>query len=398
MSIPLPSGFRFAGIASGIKASGKRDISLIVSDTPATAAGVYTQNLVVAAPVVLCRSRTPRSDVRAVIVNSGNANACTGEKGAQDALQMCSLVAEACGNDFTQEQVLVMSTGVIGRTLPMPKVQFGIQQAASALGSDESCFLNAADAILTTDAGRKISSTEIDLGGRVIRLVAMAKGAGMIGPNMATMLCCVLTDAALTSEQAHRLLQQAADMSFNNISVEGHTSTNDTMLLLANGQSGGPALSQQEEAAFLDQLTNMTIELAKQIPSDGEGATHLIEIQVTGAQSEQGARKIASTVANSNLVKTAIHGADPNWGRIVSAAGYAGVEISTAHLSLRVNGFQLFSNGEPIDFDAKAASNSIRDNRETLIELQVGAGLAKCTHWTSDLTAEYVRFNSEYTT
>jgi glutamate N-acetyltransferase / amino-acid N-acetyltransferase len=392
----LPQGFRFAGVSASIKKSGNKDIALIVSDSPAVAAGVYTQNQVVAAPVVLCRSRTPLAQARGVVVNSGNANACTGARGTEDAGRMCQLAAAAMGAE--PEQCLVMSTGVIGHFLPMDKLEAGIALAGEQLAAGEQAFLNAADAILTTDASRKVTTRQAQLGGRTIHLAGMAKGAGMIGPNMATMLCCVLTDANLSPEQAQRFLTAAADKSFNNISVEGHTSTNDTMLLLANGQAAPTRLSEVEEVEFAQHLEAMCIELAKQIPADGEGSTHLIEVRVRGAQSDQDARRISHTVASSNLVKTAVTGSDPNWGRIVSAAGYAGVPIQPSQLALQINGIKLFSWGEPIDFDARLASESIRDNHTTLIELTVGTGSGQCTHWTSDLGVAYVRFNSEYTT
>lgn len=375
-------------------------MTLIVSDRPAAAAGVYTQNQVVAAPVVLCRGRTPMRDARAVVVNSGNANACTGVRGMQDAQRMCELVAERLpsASSVRPDQVLVMSTGVIGRFLPMEKIEQGITAAAGKLAEGEQAFFDAADGILTTDNGRKVTSRSMQTAGRSIRIAGMAKGAGMIGPNMATMLCCVVTDAPIDSEQAHRLLKYCADRSFNNISVEGHTSTNDTMLLLANGAAGGEPLSDLQEAEFAEHLDAMCIELAKQIPADGEGATHLIEVDVRGAQSDADARKIAHTVASSNLVKSAVFGSDPNWGRIVSATGYSGVPIDVSRLELQLNGLLLFQCGEPVAFEAKAASKLIKDNHLTHILLIVGNGPGTCRHWTSDLTIDYVRFNSEYTT
>lgn len=403
MGLNLPLGFRFAGVACGIKSrSERKDITLIVSDVPAVAAGVYTQNLVVAAPVTLCRSRTPLSSARAVVVNSGNANACTGERGAKDAAEMCKLAAEAItrtgSTPVSDKDILVMSTGVIGRFLPMEKISLGVDTAAKQLATGEQAFLDASDGILTTDKGRKITTRTCELSGRTIQIAGMAKGAGMIGPNMATMLCCVVTDAPLEAEQAQRLLLHAANRSFNNISVEGHTSTNDTMVLLANGQAGGDKLNAADEAVFSQHLEAMCIELAKQIPADGEGATHLIEIKVTGAASEADARKISHEIACSNLVKCAILGGDPNWGRIVSAAGYAGVPLDPKQLGLKVNSIELFAMGEPVAFDAKVASAAIRGSFDTLIELTVGQGMGECTHWTSDLTVEYVQFNSEYTT
>lgn len=392
----LPKGYRFAGAACGIKASGAKDVSLVLSDVPATGAGVYTQNQVVAAPVLNCRSKTPSSSLRAVITNSGNANACTGEKGSQDSARMCELTAETCG--VKSEQTLVMSTGIIGQFLPMAEVEQGIRDSASSLGDSEQHFLDSADGILTTDQSRKIANRSLDLGGTRIELVGMAKGAGMIGPNMATMLCTCLTDARLSADQADRLLRRAADLSFNQISVEGHTSTNDTMLLLANGAAGGEELDEQHEQEFAEQLNAMSIELAKQIPIDGEGASHLIEVAITGAATHAEAQLIARTVAASNLVKTAIYGNDPNWGRIVSAAGYAGPTLVHRHLRLVLNGFTLFDAGEPIAFDEPAASAALRDQSVARIELTVGDGPGICTHWTSDLTVEYVRFNSEYST
>jgi glutamate N-acetyltransferase / amino-acid N-acetyltransferase len=398
----LPKGFRFAGVSCGIKKKANtKDLTIIVSDVPAVAAGVYTQNQVVAAPVQLCRRRTPMSSARAVVVNSGCANACTGVQGDADAIRMCELLAEACSTDgdpMLAEQMLVMSTGVIGHFMPMEKVAAGIANAVQHLGDTEQAFLDAADGIMTTDQGRKVTTRQCQIGSRTVNIAGMAKGAGMIGPNMATMLCCVVTDTPLRQDQAQELLLAAANKSFNNISVEGHTSTNDTMLLLANGTAGGEALNDQEQQVFAAHLEAMCIELAKQIPSDGEGATHLVEVRVTGAVSEADARKISHAVASSNLVKTAVYGSDPNWGRIVSAAGYAGVPIDTSRLSLKINSIPLFESGEPLPFDAKAASRAIRDNHTTLVELCVGAGAGACTHWTSDLTPEYVRFNSEYTT
>lgn len=268
----LPVGFRFAGVRCGIKASGKTDLTLIVSDYPAVAAGVYTQNQVVAAPVTLCRTKTPRATARAVVINSGNANACTGEQGDRDAVRMCELVGNNCGFDPTD--CFVMSTGIIGRPLPMTAIEKGITAAAAALAGDEAAFLDAADGILTTDQGRKTRTAQLDLGDRVIRIAAIAKGAGMIGPNMATMLCQVITDAPISVDDAVAILGRIANRSFNNISVEGHTSTNDTMLMLANGQSGGPQLIGAQLDVFENELEKLCIELAKMIPTDGEGSTH----------------------------------------------------------------------------------------------------------------------------
>lgn len=393
----LPNGFRFAGVTCGIKKSGKPDLTLVVAEPGAVAAGVYTQNQVVAAPVVLSRSRTPGT-IRAVIVNSGNANACTGQRGLDDTEQTTRWVADAVGCD--PAEVLVMSTGVIGHHLPMERIEAGIAKAQGELASDSDAFVRAADAILTTDQGRKIAARQTTLpSGEAVCLAGMAKGAGMIGPNMATMLGLVVTDLALSPEDAQIALTHAADRSFNRISVEGHTSTNDTLVLFSSNRVGNPERTDAATlAAFTETLSEMCIELAKKIPADGEGATHLIEIAVRGAHSDASAAKIAKTVAESALVKTAIAGGDPNWGRIVSAAGYAGEPIEPAAMALRIQGTQVYQDGAPAAFDAAAASAAIRSARDVRLELTVGTGTGEATFWTSDLTVDYVRFNSEYTT
>ncbi len=393
----LPQDFEFAGVACGIKHDPqKKDVALILSRRAAVGAGVYTQNIVVAAPVVLDRQRTPAADIRAVVVNSGNANACTGQRGMQDAQAMSRQTADLCG--LSAKQVLVMSTGIIGEFLPMEKITSGITAARADLAPASKGFLNASQAILTSDRGPKTAERSLSLGGRSIQLSAMAKGAGMIGPNMATMLAVITTDAALTVDDAQRLLQTAADKSFNCISVEGHTSTNDSMVLLANGAAGGEPLAGEELTIFQASLEALCIELAKMIPDDGEGASHLIEIEVLGCRTIRGARQIAKCVAQSALVKTAVTGCDPNWGRIVSAAGYAGVDFAADEVALSVNGFSLYQDGAPAAFDAAAVSDSMRQHRETKIKLTVGSGPASALHWTSDLTVDYVRFNSEYHT
>jgi glutamate N-acetyltransferase / amino-acid N-acetyltransferase len=397
MAIAIPQGFRFAGVHCGIKQDAARpDLSLVMTTVPAVAAGVYTQNLVYAAPVAVDRRRTPSSNIRVVVTNSGNANACTGTRGERDALEMARLAAAACG--AAPEQALVMSTGIIGHFLPLDKIAAGIQAAAARLGSDEAAFLDAAQAITTTDKSHKVASRTLPVAGRTVSLAGMAKGAGMIGPNMATLLAVVMTDAALTPDAAQTALRAAADDSFNCISVEGHTSTNDTLLLLATGAAGGQPLTGADVNVFTDALRAMCIELARQIPDDGEGATHLVTIDVRGCATRLDARRIAHSIADSALVKTAIAGGDPNWGRIVSAAGYAGVPFDPQRLSLTVNGTVLFRDGAPVPFDARGVSRSIREHRETQLELQLGEGDAAIRFWTSDLTVDYVRFNADYHT
>jgi len=397
MSQFVPSGFRLAGVPCGIKSDPtKNDLMLIVSDAPCVAAGVYTRNLIFAAPVAVDRARTPSARIRVVVANSGNANACTGERGIQDARDMARLAAAVCGAG--EEEALVLSTGIIGEFLPLAKIARGVQAAAQRLGDDEASFLDAAHGIMTTDRNHKVVSRSVTVGGRSIRIVGMAKGAGMIGPNMATLLAVVLTDAPLSPADAQTVLEQAADASFNCISVEGHMSTNDTLLLLASGRAGGPTLQGPERDQFADALRDMCVELARMIPDDGEGASHLVTIDVRGCATPAAARQIAQTVANSALVKTAIAGADPNWGRIVSAAGYAQVPFDPQGVNLHVNGFLLYQHGEPVAFDAEAVSASMRDHRETRVELSFTEGDAHIRFWTSDLTLEYVKINADYHT
>ena len=393
----VPAGFRMAGVYSGVKRNpNKLDLSLIVSDRPATASGVYTQNLVRAAPVELDRGRTPNDHTRAVVVNSGNANACTGDRGMADARQMCQLAADAC--ELDADQVLVMSTGIIGEFLRMNLIAAGIRAAAEQLADDDESLTAAARGMLTTDSVPKIFGQRLDLPKRRVAVTGMAKGAAMIGPNMATMLGLVLTDAPLPSAVAQKMLSEIVDDTFNCIHVDGHTSTNDTVLLLANGASGGGPLDDFELDTVRDALHTVCAKLARSIPADGEGAAHLITIDVQGCSSTAAARTIAKTIANSPLVKTAVAGADPNWGRIVSAAGYAGVTFDPKGVDLHVNDYLLFRDASPVAFDAEAVSNSIRDNRDVSIVLTFSEGSAKARFWTTDLTEEYVRLNADYHT
>lgn len=397
MAIEVPAGFLMNGVHGGIKKNAaKEDFTLIHCPTGATAAGVYTQNLVFAAPVGFDRARTPSANIRVVAVNSGNANACTGERGMNDCQEMARLAAAACGE--AESTTLVMSTGVIGVFLPMDKIANGAKLAAEKMGSDEAAFLAAARGIMTTDQFHKVVSKSIEIGGRTIRLAGMCKGAGMIGPNMATMLAIMLTDAPLEPAVAQKTLKAAADESFNCISVEGHMSTNDTLLLLASGAAGGEPLTGSDLQEFQSALNDACSELAQQIPDDGEGASHLICIQVKGCKDRPSAQQIAQTVANSALVKTAVAGADPNWGRIVSAAGYAGVPFNPAGVGLIVNGHELYRAGAPVPFDAKTVSQAIKNSRKTDIMLTFTEGDVDGRFWTSDLNVNYVRFNADYTT
>jgi glutamate N-acetyltransferase/amino-acid N-acetyltransferase len=402
MSIRLPQGFRAAGVCCGVKRSGKLDLALVVSDRPAVATGVYTKNLVCAAPVMVDRERTPSESIRAVVINSGVANACTGEQGMADARQMAAWAAEAVGADA--EQALVMSTGVIGSMLPMDQIQAGIRMAAAALGDDEKSLDNASRGIMTTDTVPKVRGREVSLGGVTTRVTGIAKGAAMIGPNMGTMLSLVVTDAPLGMKDAQAALVDAMEESFHCISVDGHMSTNDTVILLANGAASEragaspPPLTGKALDDFRATLCEVCEDLAQAIPADGEGATHLITVEVHGCQSRQDALRIGKTIADSPLVKTAIAGADPNWGRIVSAAGYAGVRFDPAKVSLHLNGLLLYERGTPVDFDADVVSKSIAADRDTSIVLILEEGKACARFWTTDLTAEYVRLNADYHT
>jgi glutamate N-acetyltransferase/amino-acid N-acetyltransferase len=397
MSTGVPEGFSLAGVHCRIKRDPqKQDLTLVVSERPATGVGVYTQNLVCAAPVALDRSRTPSARIRAVVICSGVANACTGPRGLEDARQMARLAAAACGAE--EDQALVLSTGVIGALLPMERIEEGIAAAARQLGRSDAHLQSAARGMLTTDTVTKIAGRAVSLGGRRIQITGIAKGAAMMGPNMATMLALVMTDAPLDPESARAALAATTEESFNCMSVDGHMSTNDTVLLVANGAAGGAPLAGRDLEAFRHALGEVAIDLAKAIAGDGEGATHLVTIEIAGCADRASAVAIAKTVANSPLVKTAIHGADPNWGRIVSAAGYAGVPLDPDGVTLRLNGHLLYRDGAPVPFDAQAVSQSIRANRDTLVQLSFREGTAGVRFWTADLTAEYVRLNADYHT
>jgi glutamate N-acetyltransferase/amino-acid N-acetyltransferase len=391
----LARGYRYAGIHCGLRSDpNRRDLALVVSDAPAAAAGVFTQNRVAAAPVRVCRERVPSEAARGVVICSGNANACTGARGLADALRMAEVaaVAVAC----RPEQMLVCSTGLIGQHLPMPCIEAGIRAAAGQLAATSEALDNAARAILTTDTAIKVSTRSLALPEGEVCVTGFAKGAAMIGPNMATLLAFVLTDAAVSAADLTRLARQAADQTFNCVSVEGHTSTNDTLLLLANG--AGRRLAGEALADFDQAVTAVCADLARAIASDAEGAKHLVTIRVEGLRDHAEARRVAKAVADSALVKTAIFGGDPNWGRFVSAAGYAGVTFEEEQLSLWLGELLLYRDGGPQPFDAAAASAYLKKNRAIDLRLRFSLGTGSCTFWTCDLTYDYVRLNAEYTT
>ena len=397
MTTYLARGFRFAGIHGGIRSDpGRRDLALAVSDVPAAAAGVFTQNRVRAAPVRVCQERLPAGAARGVVVCSGNANACTGPRGLDDARRMTVVAAEAVG--CRSEQVLVCSTGVIGQHLPMPAVEAGIRKAAAELADTPAALDALAHAILTTDTRIKVATREVDVEGVPVRLTGVAKGAAMIGPNLATMLAFVFSDAAVAAADLHALAGRAAEGTFNCVSVEGHTSTNDTLLLLANGRAGGRPLRGEGLTRFGAAVTGVCAELARSIAADAEGASHLVTIEVEGLRDDAEAKRVAKAVADSPLVKTAVFGADPNWGRIVSAAGYAGVEFDEKDLSLWLGDLLLYHAGTPQPFDAATASAYLKRERNVHLRLRFTLGAGRCTFWTCDLGYEYVRLNAEYTT
>jgi glutamate N-acetyltransferase/amino-acid N-acetyltransferase len=396
MTLLVPRGFRAAGVKAGIKPSGGDDLAIIAADGPSAAAGTFTTNRICAAPVKWCRELLPREDTRAVLINSGNANAATGEEGLANARRTAEYTSGLLR--CRPEQVLVASTGVIGHQLPMAKVERGIDDAFRGLSGEPDGFLAAARAIMTTDTRPKLFGERRVIDGREVTLLGIAKGAAMIGPRMATMLAFLLTDAPLRAYDLSGILADAVDSSFNCLSVEGHASTNDTVLLISSTAATEASLRGEDVATFYGMVRSACESLARQMADDGEGSTHFITIDVEGCYSTADARAIARSVAESPLVKTAIHGADPNWGRIVSAAGYAGVAFAEEELSLWINGVPLYRRGSPVPFDEKELSDSIRKRRPVDLRLTLASGEAAARFWTCDLTAEYVRLNADYTT
>jgi glutamate N-acetyltransferase/amino-acid N-acetyltransferase len=393
--VTTPQGFSAAAVSANIKAkAGALDLALLVSDRPASAAAVFTTNRAQAAPVVVSREHLRRSNgvARAIAVNSGCANACTGDEGLVVARGMAGHAAQLVG--CPAEQVLVASTGVIGVSLDLAKVQAGLAAANAALGRDQGS--RAAQAIMTTDPFPKEAAARLAVGGREIVIGGMAKGSGMIEPMMATMLGFITTDAAIPPGLADRALRAAVHDTFNAITVDGECSTNDCVMLLANGASGA-AIDEAGFDTFTHALRAVCLRLALGIVRGGEGATKLITITVTGAASIDEARRAAKAIANSPLVKTAVHGGDPNWGRLIAVAGRAGVDFELSRASVRIGLTVLFENGRPHDEAAPEAAAYLKHN-DILISVDLGAGSASSTVWTCDLSAEYVRINAEYRT
>ncbi len=395
--ITHPLGFRAAGVAAGVKKKpGLLDVALLACDARAAAAAVFTTIRVPAAPVVVSREHlaTSRGRLRAVVVNSGNANACTGARGLRDARRMAALAASLLG--VREAEVLVGSTGVIGRPLPMDKVAAGIRAAAASLRADSRGGATFLRGIMTTDRFPKEAEAALTIRGRRVRVAGVVKGAGMIAPRMATMLSFVTTDAAVSPARLRRLLAAAVEKSFNRITVDSHMSTNDTCCVMASGRSGVTIAGGAAERKFAAALESVLLALALKIVRDGEGATRVVEVRVVGAKSDADAELAARAIANSPLVKTALFGADPNWGRFVSAAAASGAAFEESKTTLRINGLAIYRRGRPLAV-TPALQRGMRREYVTL-RLDLGLGRGQSVVYTCDLGYDYVKCNAEYTT
>ena len=390
-------GFRFAGVHGGIKAADRLDLGLIFADEPAVASGVFTMNRVRAAPVTISERRLKSGLCQAVLVNSGNANACTGKQGQQAALSLTRALARALR--VPSSLVVPASTGVIGVQLPSENIEAAIPELVEDLS--EAGASRFARSILTTDRGPKVAQAELKVGRTTCRLLGIAKGAGMIHPNMATTLAFVTTDAPIGPATLSKLLRQATELSFNRATVDGDTSTNDSIYALASGAASNRAIEEKSAAGrrFVGALTEVLESLAKKMVADGEGAEHLVRIMVSGARTDADAVQIARTIAGSQLVKTALYGCDPNWGRIVAAAGRSGARFNPDHVSVQIGQVSIFEQGTPVmtsKTEAKAAAAMKRKEYE--ISVTVGSGRGLGHYWTCDLGHEYVRINADYRT
>lgn len=385
-------GFMVGVASAGVKDGTRRrtDVALIASDRTCAAAGVFTTNEVIAAPCVVTRKHLEHGRLRAIVVNSGNANACTGEQGERNAVAMAQAAAEKIGCD--PHEIAVASTGVIGVPLPVERIAAAVSGMTLRAGD----WSDVARAIMTTDTRPKLISVEVPLSEGVVHLRGVAKGAGMIHPNMATLLAFVVTDAEVAAEELQGMLEDAADASFNLISVDGDTSTNDTLLLLANGASGIEPRG-NDLKKFGAAVRGVCETLAREILADGEGVTKVFEVRVSGAASAEDARRAARTITTSNLVKTAIHGADPNWGRILAAAGRSGAKVDQTKASVHIADVAVFVEGSPRAFDSDAVRR-VFEQPEITIVVDLGVGSEVARAWGTDLSAEYVRINADYTT
>lgn len=391
--ITAPQGFKASGVSAGIKKNNKKDVALVYSENMCSAASVYTINKFKAAPLVVTEENLKNKKAKAIVINSGVANACMGEQGYEDAKMMAKLTAETLS--INPEDVIVASTGVIGVALPMEEVTKGIRAASKELALDGS--KNAAEAIMTTDSVQKELACKVKIAGSEIKIGAMAKGSGMIHPNMATMLGFITTDANIEEDCLADLLKEAVEASFNMISVDGDTSTNDMVAILANGLAANEEINESSEylSVFKDALTHVCTELAKLIAQDGEGATKLLEIEVIGAQSLKDARLGARSICSSSLVKTAMFGEDANWGRIVTALGNSGAEVDPSKVDVYLGDLLMAKAGTGLVFDeAKALSILKEKNVKVRVDLKLGDFSAKS--WGCDLSYKYVEINAEY--
>jgi glutamate N-acetyltransferase / amino-acid N-acetyltransferase len=387
-------GFKAAGTACGLKKNGRKDLGLIYSELPANVAGLFTRNRVQAAPVLLDRRRISTGICRGLIVNSGNANCCTGEQGMQAALRMAQTAARSLG--VAEEEMLVASTGVIGEPLPVEKIEAAVPGLIAAMHPEGIGDL--AEAIMTTDTVPKVVRRQAELEGKTFTVAAVAKGAGMIRPDMATMLCFVMTDIQASAAALREMLAESVDRSLNRITVDGDTSTNDTVLLMANGLSGIAVDNQIQRHAFQSVLDDVLITMAKWLIKDGEGATKLVEVIVKGAASDQDAHRIADTIANSNLTKTALFGEDANWGRILAAAGRAGVPLEPVKIDIAFGPVLMVQNGLGCGKAVEAEATRIlkQPEFEITIDLKMGSGTASV--FTCDFSIDYVKINANYRT
>lgn len=396
-SVTTPIGFMAAGVHCGIKRDGKKDLALICSERPCVAAGTFTTNKMKAAPVIVTQEnlRPTQATIRAIVANSGIANSCTGKIGLADAREMCDLTAKALG--ILPEQVVVASTGKIGVRLPMERITAGIEEAAKKLSRDGG--IDAAHAIMTTDTVPKYGSVKFKINQTQVHIGGIAKGAGMIAPKMATMLCFITTDANITKTCLKRALTKAVELTFNSITVDGDTSTNDMVIALANGTAGNErinSVSSDSYKLFEEALIMLLKHFAHAIVRDGEGSTKFVEIQVSGAISEQEAKAVAFTVANSNLVKCALFGSDPNIGRIAAAVGRAQARMSPEKLCVWINETCVMREGTVIEFERDKLRSKLEGSSDVVIKIDLNIGKASWTVWTCDLTYDYVRLNSEY--
>lgn len=393
--VTYAKGFKAAGVKAGIKKSGNLDVAVIYTETPAAIAGTFTQNKVAAAPVYVSKETVATGSARAIVANAGCANACTGKQGMDDAYKTREIAAKELG--INADDVIVGSTGVIGVTLPMDKLEKGIKDAVANLS--ETGSINAANAIITTDTHCKTMTVKFDIGDAEVHMGAIAKGSGMIRPNMATMLCYITTDLNIEQSLLQKALSTCVEKSFNMISVDGDMSTNDTVVVLANGLAGNKKITEEnaDYDIFCSNLMALCVELAKEIAADGEGASKFLTINVKGAKSFADAKTVGMAVANSPLVKTAFFGEDPNWGRVICAVGYSGADMVPEKTVVKFGGITIFDRGVGAQYDNEALVKVMREN-DIVIDIELNLGDSDATVWTCDLSYEYVKINGEYHT